>query len=152
MHYTKVTMKDGTVYNAPMYKRRPAEGWFNLMLGQGPDKIWYDDVAEAITENERINISRIGEDSNELVRAVEQGWTPKDKSVSPFEWQDVDEPPFEIPDDEAPGYRYGHYLDELYAAKTKDQKVVRYMKDFPGKHTATKNCTFYLVPKLEVVE
>jgi len=94
MHYTKVTMKDGTVYDAPILKWRPCKGWFSLfkMSDHIPEKIYFDDVESAVTENQRcrVGLEGIG-DEDELWRAINDGWMPKDMARwSTRGWTDID--------------------------------------------------------------
>ena len=145
MHYTHVKMKDGTTYEAPIWYWRPREdgGWFSLMHDEGPDRIMLDDVASAFTENVRVNARRVDAKRNDLVRAVQDGWTPKDPTPVGYAWEDVEEVPADAvvhegwdgkPQTEWP------LLDEAADACRKDQKVVRVIR-------SCGLASFYIVPK-----
>ena len=81
MHDTRVEMKDGQVHHGPIWMFRPKEGYLTLMLndrdypdGDMPERLFFRDMHSAVTENERVNISQVGVDCDELQRALEQGW------------------------------------------------------------------------------
>lgn len=66
MHNTKVTMKDGRVFDAPIHFFRPVEGYMTLM---GHEEILYfKDMVSATTEGERISYGKVGT-QDEIQRA-----------------------------------------------------------------------------------
>ncbi len=93
MHNTKVTMKNGTIYQAPIHTWRPREGWFQLFKVDStiPNKIQLDDVEQMVTKNQRCRpgLESIG-DEDDLQRAINQGWTPKGEThVAAIIWVDT---------------------------------------------------------------
>lgn len=70
MHDTRVFLKDGKTFCAPIIQWRPAEGWFSLLCLEGgpPIVIHLRDVAQAWTHERR------GNAEDELERARKQGW------------------------------------------------------------------------------
>ena len=76
MHLTTVKMKDGRTFQGPIWTWRPLEGYFTIPGdARAPEKIMFDDVESAVTENQRIRVDLIA-DQDELVRAREDGWVP----------------------------------------------------------------------------
>lgn len=78
MHITTVRMKDGRVFCGVLWVWRPAEGWFQLAAVDEtgcPDQIWLRDVASAVTENERVSVSRVGDDEDEITRPTSSSFS-----------------------------------------------------------------------------
>lgn len=81
MHNTRVEMKDGRVFEGPIYIFRPELGFMTLILDEThygyeiPEKLYFRDMASAVTENQRgrHNAPGIGPE-DEISRARHQGW------------------------------------------------------------------------------
>jgi hypothetical protein len=84
-------MKDGRVLDEPIEQWKPEEGWFKLF---GIDeKIWFKDVASAVTPNERIGINKIGDDDvlasarDYMKRGRKFGWGNLTPETPKQEWE-----------------------------------------------------------------
>lgn len=74
MHITTVTMKDGRVFEGPIWVFRPVDGWLTLSCDDAPDIIYLRDIESAITEHERISVSLTNVRVDELEQARKYGW------------------------------------------------------------------------------
>lgn len=68
MHYTKVTMKDGRTFDAPLHLFRPWENPGYLTLMGVDERLYIRDMESAVTENCRIRHS-LTDPCDELARA-----------------------------------------------------------------------------------
>lgn len=67
-------MKDGRVFNGPIWEFKPKEGYFTIPSDEtAPDRIYFRDVESAVTPTER-RVVAFGRDACELERARELGW------------------------------------------------------------------------------
>ena len=81
MHDTRVVMKDGRVFEGPIWLFRPERGFMTLVLDPShydyevPEKLYFRDMKSAVTENQRVRIGEAGiGDQDELKRARQGGW------------------------------------------------------------------------------
>lgn len=81
MHDTKVKMRDGRVFEGPIWVWRPKEGWFALGACEDcPERIFFREVESATTAGERAPIPMMREtgevsyERDELARARADGW------------------------------------------------------------------------------
>ena len=93
MHNTKVVLKNGKVVSGFIMLWRPELGWMELQVDGKRKRISFDDIATAITENERVAINRIA-DQDEVQRARDYmaqgrkyGWPSIPKKR--FKWEDA---------------------------------------------------------------
>lgn len=78
MHDTRVELKDGRVFEGPIYICRLKEGYVTLILDElyypdAPEKFYFRDCVSVVTPDERIQYGVIGDDDI-LARAREEGW------------------------------------------------------------------------------
>lgn len=126
MHDTRVQMKNGQTYCAPLWCWRPREGWFSLVGEDSPEKIPLDGVKSATTEDQRgrLGLDGVG-DEDELYRAIHDGWMPEDMArFSERGWEDTDQP--------APEGERHYTLREAEASIPADQTIMRYNVEHMG--------------------
>ena len=76
MHDTIVKLKDGRTFCGPIWEFRPKEGWFTIITENDsgcPNPIYFKDCMSAVTPNERLTVSKVG-DEDEMLRAIRDGW------------------------------------------------------------------------------
>lgn len=75
MHDTRVKMKDGRTFCAPIWTYRPEDGYITL-VGEG-DKLYFRDMESCVTESDRISVKEVNVDVDVLAEARKHGWDGK---------------------------------------------------------------------------
>ena len=92
MHDTRVELKDGRIFCAPLLKWAPSSGWMTLFGIE--EKLYFKDMVSAVTEGVRSRNGKPLEQADEIERARKYmqdsrkyGWNDMTPDTPKQEWE-----------------------------------------------------------------